>query len=149
MHTTLVAGFYTPIRSDTDVTFLLGVILYLLDNEKFSRECTEACTDVGLIVCEGYNFDDGLFSGYNAGEHRYGETGWDYELDENSFAKCDITLQHPRCVWSLLKQHVSHYAPDVVENICSTPKANPLKICECTVETSASDRITLFLYALG
>ena len=32
------------------------------------------------------------------------------EMDENGFAKRDTTLQHPRCVWNLLKQHVSRYA---------------------------------------
>ncbi|VEA38068.1 Formate dehydrogenase major subunit [Salmonella enterica subsp. enterica] len=39
-------------------------------------------------------------------------------------------LMHPRCVWNLLKQHVSRYTPDVVENICGTPKADFLKVCE-------------------
>ena len=40
--TASVADFYTPIRSGTDITFLSGVILYLLNNEKFNREYTEA-----------------------------------------------------------------------------------------------------------
>ena len=32
-------------------------------------------------------------------------------------------------MWNLLKQHVSRYTPDVVENICGTPKADFLKVC--------------------
>jgi anaerobic selenocysteine-containing dehydrogenase len=67
---------------------------------------------------------------------KYDKTSWNYELDEN-FAKRDTTLQHPRCVWNLLKQHVSRYTPDVVENICGTPKADFLKVCEYIAETSA------------
>jgi anaerobic selenocysteine-containing dehydrogenase len=48
----------------------------------------------------------------------------------------DETLQHPRCVWNLL-QHVSRYTPEVVENICGTPKADFLKVCEVLASTSA------------
>ena len=44
----------------------------------------------------------------------------------NAMSPCS----HPRCVWNLLKQHVSRYTPDVVENICGTPKADFLKVCE-------------------
>ncbi len=109
--TASVADFYTPIRSGTDITFLSGVILYLLNNEKFNREYTEAYTNASLIVREDYSFDDGLFSGYNAEKRQYDKTSWNYELDENGFAKRDTTLQHPRCVWNLLKQHVSRYTP--------------------------------------
>ena len=55
----------------------------------------------------------------------------------------------PRCVWNLLKQHVSRYTPDVVENICGTPKDAFLKVCEYIAETSAHDKTASFLYALG
>ncbi len=40
---------------------------------------------------------------------------WNYQFDENGYAKRDETLTHPRCVWNLLKEHVSRYTPDVVE----------------------------------
>ena len=56
---------------------------------------------------EDYHFEDGLFSGYDAEKRKYDKTSWNYELDENGFAKRDTTLQHPRCVWNLLKEHVS------------------------------------------
>ncbi len=77
--TASVADFYTPIRSGTDITFLSGVILYLLNNEKFNREYTEAYTNASLIVREDYSFDDGLFSGYNAEKRQYDKTSWNYE----------------------------------------------------------------------
>ena len=147
--TAAVADFYTPIRSGTDITFLSGVILYLLNNEKINREYTEAYTNASLIVREDYSFEDGLFSGYDAEARKYDKTSWNYELDENGFAKRDTTLQHPRCVWNLLKQHVSRYTPEVVENICGTPKADFLKVCEYIAETSAHDKTASFLYALG
>ncbi|WP_348265436.1 hypothetical protein, partial [Salmonella enterica] len=56
---------------------------------------------------------------------------------------------HPRCDWNLFKQHVPRYTPDVVENICGTPKAEFLKVCEYIAETSGKDKTPSFLYALG
>ena len=37
----------------------------------------------------------------------------------------------------------------MVENICGTPKADFLKVCELIAETSAKDKTASFLYALG
>ncbi|MDE9037394.1 hypothetical protein PZW90_27980, partial [Klebsiella pneumoniae] len=34
-------------------------------------------------------------------------------------------------------------------NICGTPKADFLKVCEYIAETSAPDKTASFLYALG
>ncbi len=38
-----------------------------------------------------------------------------------------MTLQDPRCVWNLLHKHVSRYTPDIVEQICGTPKSRFLE----------------------
>ncbi|OCQ54471.1 Formate dehydrogenase-O major subunit precursor [Photorhabdus australis subsp. thailandensis] len=147
--TASVADFYTPIRSGTDIAFLLGVILYLLTNQKINREYVEAYTNASLIVREDYAFDDGLFSGYDTEKRQYDKTSWNYALDEHGFAQRDITLSHPRCVWNLLKEHVSRYTPDVVSNICGTPKEDFLKVCEYIAETCVKDKTASFLYALG
>ncbi|WP_323116711.1 hypothetical protein, partial [Klebsiella variicola] len=90
--TAAVADFYTPIRSGTDIAFLSGVIKYLMENEKINREYVEAYTNASLIVREDYAFDNGLFSGYDAEKRQYDKTTWNYELDENGFAKRDTTL---------------------------------------------------------
>ena len=37
---------------------------------------------------------------------------WNYQFDENGFAKRDMTLQDPRCVINILKDHVSRYTPE-------------------------------------
>ncbi|CDG19646.1 Formate dehydrogenase major subunit [Xenorhabdus doucetiae] len=147
--TASVADFYTPIRSGTDIAFLSGVILYLMTHEKIQREYVEAYTNASLIVREDFSFEEGLFSGYDAENRQYDKTSWNYELDENGFAKRDKTLAHPRCVWNLLKAHVSRYTPEVVTDICGTPKEDFLKVCEYLAETSAKDKTTSFLYALG
>ena len=47
---------------------------------------------------EGFGFDEGLFSGYNAEKKDYDRSSWDYELGEDGFAKSDPSFAHPRCV---------------------------------------------------
>ena len=42
---------------------------------------------------------------------------WNYQFDENGNAKRDMTLQDPRCVINILKDHVSRYTPEMVERI--------------------------------
>jgi formate dehydrogenase major subunit len=59
-------------------------------------------------VRDDFRFEDGLFTGYDADKRQYDKTSWHYELDENGhLRKRDTTLTHPRCVWNLLKHHVS------------------------------------------
>jgi formate dehydrogenase-N alpha subunit len=147
--TASVADIYAPIRSGTDITFLSGVLHYLIAHNKINAEYVKHYTNAPLLVRDDFSFEDGLFSGYDANKRQYDKSTWNYQLDENGFAKRDDTLSHPRCVWNLLKQHVSRYTPEVVENICGTPQADFQKVCEVLASTSAVDRTTTFLYALG
>ncbi|MDX5629180.1 MULTISPECIES: formate dehydrogenase-N subunit alpha [unclassified Brenneria] len=147
--TASVADLYAPIRAGSDVAFLLGVIQYLLSNNKVQMEYVKSYTNASLLVRADYTFEDGIFSGYDAQTRKYDRASWLYELDENGFAKRDTTLSHPRCVWNLLKQHVSRYTPDVVTNICGTPKEDFLIICDILASTCVPDRTATILYALG
>ena len=56
--TAAVADYYAPIRSGTDIAFLSGVLLYLLNNEKFNREYTEAHTLIKLDAQPLEGFQD-------------------------------------------------------------------------------------------
>jgi formate dehydrogenase-N alpha subunit len=98
------------------------VLLYLIENNKINAEYVKHYTNANLLVRDDFAFEDGLFSGYDAEKRQYDKSSWNYQFDENGYAMRDETLQHPRCVWNLLKQHVSRYTPEVVENICGTPK---------------------------
>ncbi|SDS93298.1 formate dehydrogenase (quinone-dependent) catalytic subunit [Halopseudomonas litoralis] len=144
-----VADMYSPIRAGSDVAFLMGVVNYLLLNDKIQHEYVRHYTNASLIISEDFRFDEGIFSGYDESVKKYDRTSWGYELDENGHAKRDLTLQHPRCVLNLLKQHVSRYTPEMVTSICGTPKEDFLEICRILGETSARDKTATFLYALG
>ncbi|AFU19193.1 formate dehydrogenase-N subunit alpha [Actinobacillus suis] len=147
--TASVADFYTPIRSGTDIAMLLGVIRYLLANDKIQHEYVKHYTNASFLVNEGFNFEDGLFSGYDAETRQYDKSTWSYQLDENGQPKRDLTLQDPRCVINLLKAHVERYTPEMVERICGTKQKAFLEFAETIASTSTPERTTTFLYALG
>jgi formate dehydrogenase major subunit len=144
-----VADLYAPIRTGTDIAFLGGVINYLLTRDTIQHEYVKAYTDAGFIVREDYTFEDGLFSGYDVAKRQYDKASWMYEIGPDGFATVDETLQHPRCVYQLLKQHYSRYTPEAVSNICGTPRDIYLKVCEIIATTAAPNRTLTFMYALG
>lgn len=144
-----VADFYAPIRQGTDIAFLLGVINYCIANDKVQWEYTKNFTSASFIVKEGFAYKDGLFTGYDESRRDYDRATWEYEFDADGFAKVDPTLQHPRCVWNLLKAHVAQYTPELVERICGTPKEAFLTVAKMISETSAPDKAMTSMYALG
>ena len=144
-----VADVYAPIRQGADIAFLLGVINYCIRNDKVQWAYTKAYTNASYVVKEGFGYSDGLFTGYDEAKRDYNRASWEYEIGPDGFAVMDETLTHPRCVWNLLKQHVSTYTPELVERICGTPKTKFLKVCELIAETSSPTKTMTSMYALG
>ncbi|TCI08838.1 formate dehydrogenase-N subunit alpha [Dyella soli] len=147
--TASVADYYAPIRPGTDIAFLNGVIHYLLEKDAIQHQYVRAYTNASLIVKDSFSFQDGLFSGYNEETHSYDRSSWDYELDQDGFARSDDTWQDPHCVINLLKQHVSRYTPEMVSRICGTPQDKFLHVCELIASTAAPDKAMTSLFALG
>ena len=147
--TASVADLYAPIRQGSDIAFLFGVMRHLIKNGKVQWEYVKNYTNAPYIVKEGFGFRDGLFTGYDEAKRDYDRSSWAYEMGEDGFVKADPALEHPRCVWNLLKEHLDAYTPDMVSRICGTPKEKFLKICEMIAETSAPDKAMTSMYALG
>ena len=144
-----VADLYAPIRPGTDIAFLLGLINYCIQNDKVQWEYTKMFTNASYIVKDGFAYQDGLFTGYDEARRDYNRSTWDYEIGPEGFVVADETLQNPRCVWNLLKQHVSVYTPEMVERICGTPKDSFLKIAAMVGECSSKTKTMTSMYALG
>lgn len=144
-----VSDLYAPIRPGTDIAFLLGVMRYILTENKIHSEYVKLHTNAAFIVREGFGFKDGVFSGFDEAKHAYSMEDWEYEIDEQGMAKVDETMQNPRCVINLLKAHVDRYTPEMVERICGTPKAKFMKVAELMASTGNGERSLTSLYALG
>lgn len=61
----------------------------------------------------------------------------------------DETLQHPRCVYQILKRHFSRYTPQMVEEVCGVPQDQFLEVARTLVENSGRERTTSLAYAVG
>ncbi|SYG64487.1 formate dehydrogenase-O, major subunit, selenocysteine-containing [Klebsiella pneumoniae] len=144
-----VADLYAPIRAGSDSAFLLGAIRYLIEHDRIQHEYVRHYTNASMIVREDYDFDEGLFSGFDPQKRQYDKVSWNYELDANGYARRDDTWNHPRCVWNLLKQHVERYTPELVNRLCGTSLHDFQRICELLASTSAANRTATILYALG
>jgi formate dehydrogenase major subunit len=144
-----MADYYAPIRVGTDIAFLGGVVNYLIGNDKIQKEYVKHYTNATFVVGESYRFEDGLFSGYNETRRNYDPSSWAYEMGKDGYAVVDETMEHPRCVYQLMKKHYSRYTPEMVSKICGTPKDAFLKVCEYIGSTSAPDRVMTIMYALG
>jgi formate dehydrogenase major subunit len=147
--TAAVADMFAQIRPGTDIAFLGGVIRHLVESDKIQHEYVKNYTNAPFIIREDYAFDEGLFTGYSAEKRSYDKTTWAYELDKDGFAKVDMTLQDPRCVYQLLKKHFSRYTPEMVSSVTGVPRELFLKICETMASTAPANRVMTSLYALG
>lgn len=144
-----VADYYAPIRSGTDIAFLLGVIRYLIETKQVNYDYVKAYTNASYIVREDFSFSEGLFSGFDEETDSYDKESWYYELDEQGYAKVDPSFEHPRCVWNLMKQHVDRYDFETVSNITGTPIPDYEMVCQQIGSTHTHDRAATFMYALG
>ncbi|MGA8143507.1 MAG: formate dehydrogenase-N subunit alpha [Candidatus Acidiferrales bacterium] len=64
----------------------------------------------------------------------------------------DLSLQHPRCVFQLLKQQYSRYTPEAVEKITGIPKAQLLKAWDLFTSIRKDGdmkKVATMIYALG
>jgi formate dehydrogenase major subunit len=148
--TSAVADTYLRIRTGTDVAYFGGLINHVLQNELYLHPYVTSYTNAAWIVADGYDFKDGLFSGYDAAKRTYSTTTWNYVTDPaTGYAQTDYTLQHPRSVFQLMKQHYSRYTPDVVENISGIPKDEFQKVAEMVGQMGKPDKVMSIVYAVG
>ena len=61
----------------------------------------------------------------------------------------DESLQHPRCVYQILKRHFSRYTPEMVEQVCGISPAQFEHVAAALTENSGRERTSAFVYAVG
>ncbi len=143
------AHIYAPLRSGTDIAFLGGMVKYILDNDLQHTEYVAEHTNASFLINPDFDFEDGLFIGYNAEKRSYDKSTWTYQTDANSIPMEDKTLKDPNSVFQLLKKHFSRYDVDTVSNITGTPKELLQQIYESYTSTGAPDRVATIMYAMG
>jgi formate dehydrogenase major subunit len=61
----------------------------------------------------------------------------------------DWTLQHPNCVFQILRRHFARYTPEVVEQICGVPREKLVQVAEILCRNSGRERTSAICYAVG
>ena len=143
------ADFYTALRSGTDIAFLGGMMKYIIDNNKYFKEYVAEYTNSPFIVADSYDFKDGLFAGYDPKTRKYDKKKWAFVKDEKGNPKKDRSLQDPRCVFQLLKNHFSRYDLETVSSVTGTPQEDLKKVYEMYSATGAKGKAGTIMYAMG
>jgi formate dehydrogenase major subunit len=160
--TSALADLWAPIRAGSDVIFLGALVRYVLENKKEFREYVLHFTNAATIIPEGVQDTEelgGLFSGWDQEKKRYDPAAWAYEgslvprngethIDLGRFRQ-DPSLEHPRCVFQLLKKHFARYTPELVEQYCGVPKELFLQIAEIFTAASGPEKTAAICYAVG
>jgi formate dehydrogenase major subunit len=177
--TSALADIYAPIRSGSDIAFLGGMIRHILENDLWFRDFALAYTNISHIIEEGYGDpeqNEGLFSGYDPVAGTYSQDTWQYtgktvpspvaehrvQTQENSSdegqafesmtkspPQQDPTLQHPNCVYQIMKRHYARYTPEMVERVTGCPKDLFVRIVEIFAKNSGREKTGAFTYAVG
>jgi formate dehydrogenase major subunit len=144
-----VADVYVPLRAGTDIAFLGGLIHYALSRDLHHADYVKEHTNASFLVDDEFSFEEGYFTGWSEENRRYDKASWRYQLDERGFARVDPTLEHPRSVFQLLKQHYSRYTSERVASICGCTPAEFERAAEVVSSTGRAGRSGTILYALG
>ena len=81
-----------------------------------------------------------------SGAHEQGSHG--KSLGEGE-PRRDPTLQHPRCVYQVLRRHFSRYTPEMVEEVCGVPPDLFAKVADALISNSGRERTGTICYAVG
>ena len=135
------AHLYAPLRSGTDIAFLGGMIKYILDNNLYFEEYVRNYTNASFLVNPAFKMpgdNKGVFSGLTNG--KYEKDTWSYQTDGAGVIRKDPTMEHPNCVFQLLKKHYSRYTPEIVSKICGTPVEKLIEVYKLYGSTGKPDR---------
>ncbi len=147
--TAAVADQFLQIRPGSDIAVLGGMIHHMLSKDLYHADYVRLHTNASFLVREDFDFQDGLFSGYDEASSGYDKTSWDYQRGADGFVKRDLTLQDPRTVFQLLKKHYSRYTPEMVARIAGCPADKFLEVAETVCSTGNAAHVGTIMYAVG
>lgn len=151
--TSALANLFIPTRAGSDIVFLGALISYVLENKAYFHDYVLSYTNAATLLREDFRDTedlDGLFSGYDPDTESYpDQQSWDYQRDQDGQPVLDLTLQHPLCVFQVLKRHFARYTPEMVEHVCGVPRDEWLKVARTLATNSGRERTSAICYAVG
>ena len=80
--------------------------------------------------------------------HRGGDTTGE-DTGGGGAADTDPTLQHPNCVFQILRRHFARYTPEMVSDTCGIPPELFERVATALIENSGRERTGSFAYAVA
>jgi formate dehydrogenase major subunit len=174
--TSAVSDVHVPIRTGSDIVWLGALINHVIAGGHEFREYVVRYTNAATILSEDWVDADelgGVFPGFDAADRTYDPAGWRYagmepppaagepvsaeqahgahgaNLESGEPPDFDETLEHPRCVFQVLRRHFARYTPELVEEVCGIPPATFHRVAEAVTSNSGRERTTAFVYSVG
>lgn len=175
--TSALADIHAPLRAGTDTAFLGGVIHHILEHDLWFKEFALAYTNLATIIEDEYQGAeelDGVFSGWNPETKSHKIASWQYagmayhattaehysQTEESELQDKvermregpppqDPTLQHPKCVYQIMRRHYARYTPEMVERVTGCPKDTFLKVADALCRNSGREKTGTICYAVG
>ncbi len=151
--TSALANLYIATRAGSDIVFLGAIIRYLLEEKAYFHDYVVSYTNAAMLIREDFSDTeegDGIFSGFDKESETYADqSSWDYQRDEHGRPLTDPTLQHPQCVFQIMRRHFARYTPELVEEVCGVSREQWLQVAQTLAENSGRDRTTSLCYAVG
>lgn len=141
--------FHVPLRSGTDIAFLGGMVNYILEKKLYFKDYVYNYTNAAVVVGDGYDFNDGLFSGYDPATRKYDKSKWALATGPDGGPVVDPTFKNERCVLNLMRKHYSRYTLKNVSDVTGVSEENLLKVYTAFCKTGTPDKAGTILYALG
>jgi formate dehydrogenase major subunit len=168
---------HVAIRPGTDIAFLGGLVHHVLETGGWFREYVLRYTNAATVIDERFRDTedlDGVFSGFDPATGMYDPASWLYDgCGDPAFAAgvrehatqaftettgagmttdacvMDESLEHPRCVFQILKRHFSRYTPDMVSRVCGIAPQEVVEVAEALTRNSGRERTSGIVYAVG
>ena len=147
--TSAMADLYAPLRSGTDIVFLGGMINYAIQRGRIHRSYISEYTNASFLLDPAFGFKDGYFTGWDPEKKVYDRATWKYQLGADGTPAQDKSLRDAHSVFQHLRRHFARYTPEMVEQICGTPKDQFLKVAEAFTSTGSPNKAGTVLYAMG
>ncbi len=153
--TSAMADIWAPLRAGSDIVFLGAMVNCVVTNGLEFRDYLVPYTNAATIVRDDFRDTEDLDGLFSAPET------WAYDTDgspeglhyngrsDDAAVRRDPTLQHPRCVFQVLKKHYARYTPEMVEDVCGVPRDLFLRIADAFCRASGPEKTAAICYAVG
>jgi formate dehydrogenase major subunit len=175
--TSAMADMWVPLRAGSDIVFLGALVNHVLSNGLEFRDYVVPYTNAATIISREFKDTEelnGFFSGWDESRQGYSPDSWQYEgasrtdadvghepergghgkdrsgnATDTAHPHRDPSLEHPRCVFQILKRHYARYTPEMVEAVCGVSRKAFLRVADAFCLASGPDKTAAICYAVG